>query len=137
MQTYAIAVLCVIVFSAAIMFPVFYRRKVLNLKTLISVTSASLICAFALPGLFYLISSYKNVDANSSALIITTVATVCAFIVFVFILSLIISYIVPKIVLASKKADMLAVEAAAGEISAVSDSAREKNYLDRSLSTLL
>lgn len=131
MLTYAIAVLCVIVFSAAIMFPLFYRRKVLNFKTLVSVVSASLISAFALPGMFYLISSYKNADMNSSALIIATVATVGAFILLVFILSMMISYIVPRIALTSKKTNMLAAEAVASEISAAADSAQGGNYLEQ------
>jgi len=131
MLVYAIAVLCVIVFSAAIMVPVFYRRKVLSFRTLVSVVSASLISAFALPGIFYLISSYKNIDMNSSALIIATTGAVGAYILIVFILSLIISRIVPKIALTSKKTDMLAAEGVAGEISAASDSAQGGNYLEQ------
>ncbi len=131
MQIYAIAVLCVIVFSAAILFPVFYRKKVMNFKILVSVVSASLISAFALPGMFYLISSYINVDMNSSALIIATVATAVAYILLVFILSLMISFIVPKIAFTSKKTDMLAAEAVAGEISAAADSVQGGNYLEQ------
>jgi tetratricopeptide (TPR) repeat protein len=131
MLFYAIAVLCVIVFSAAIMFLVFYRNKVLNVKTLVSIVCASLISAFALPGIFYLISSYKNVSMDSAALDLATAATVCVYILLVFILSLIISYIVPKISLPSKRTDMLAAEAAAGEISAASDSAQGGNYLEQ------
>jgi len=131
MLIYAIAVLCVIVFSAAIILLVFYRRKVLSFKTIVSVMSASLISAFALPGIFYLISSYYNVDKNSSALIIATVATVGAYILLVFILSLIISYVVPKFSLTSKKTDMLAAEGVAGEISAASEPAQGENYLEQ------
>ncbi len=131
MLIYAIAVICVIVFSAAILIPVFYRKKVLNIKTLISVVSASLISAFAMPGMFYLISSYKNVDMNSSALIITTITTVGAFILLVFILSMMVSYIVPQITFTSKKTNFLSAEAAAGELSATADLAQEGNYLEQ------
>ena len=115
MTTYAITVLCIIVSSAAIMFLIFYRIKALNPKTLLSIMIASMISAFTLPGIFYLMSAFGLFNMKSSEIIMAVLAAIAIYILFVFILSLIISYIVPKISIGSKNAVGTVPEAAAGE----------------------
>ena len=131
MDIYAVAVLCAIVFSGAIMFVIFYRMKVLNSKTLVSIVIASLISALALPGIFYLISSYKKVNMKSSTLLVATLISAVAYIILVFIMSLITSYIISRIAVKPRKTNDLAASSVNAEDTATADIEQGENYLEQ------
>lgn len=131
MDIYAVAVLCAIVFSGAIMFVIFYRMKVLNSKTLVSIVIASLISALALPGIFYLISSYKKVNMKSSTLLVATLISAVAYIILVFIMSLITSYIFSRIAVKPRKTNDLAASSVNAEDTATADIEQGENYLEQ------
>lgn len=131
MDIYAVAVLCAIVFSGVIMFLIFYRMKVLNSKTLVSIVIASLISALALPGIFYLISSYQKVNMKSSTLLIAVLISVVAYIILVFIMSLITSYIISRVALKPRKTNDLAAGSANVEDTATAGIEQSENYLEQ------
>lgn len=143
MQLYAIAVICAVVISGAIMILLCYRAKLLDIKTLASITLVSLVSAFSLPAIFDLISSsYKDIDLRSSALVFVTLAAFATFIILVLILSVLISFIVPKIGVKLKDsspltADMGEIENEAAQVNASSntklaaDGHKDDNYLEQ------
>lgn len=142
MQMYAIAVVCAIIVSGAIMLLVCYRTKMLDIKTLVSITFASLISAFSLPIVFNLISSYRDNDLKSSALIFVTLAATATFIILVLILSMLISFVVPKISVRYKNSSPLTVDTgnmengatdnnALSDTNAAADAEPEANYLEQ------
>ncbi|NLV37273.1 MAG: hypothetical protein GXY17_11435 [Clostridiaceae bacterium] len=142
MQIYAIAVICAIVISGAIMLLLCYRAKLLEIKTLVSITFASLVTAFSLPVVFNLISSYKGNDLRSSALVFVTLAAFATFVILILILSVLISFIVPKIGSKSNKSSALTVDAGgvendAAQVNATSGvspdvaSQQDDNYLEQ------
>lgn len=94
MPAYAIAATCVVAVSSVIVFLVFYRMKVLNIRTLISVTLASLITALGLPVLFRLVSSGMDAGFDSASPSVTLLITVAAYLLIVVILSVVISFII-------------------------------------------
>ncbi len=142
MQIYAIAVVCAIVISGAIMLLVYYRTKVLDVKTLVFITFASLVSAFSLPLIFKMISSYRDTALKSSALVFVMLAAFVTFMILVLILSLLISYLVPKIGARFKKFGTLTVDAGSiekdttdtkeeAQTNAFSDTQQEDNYLEQ------
>ena len=94
---YTIAVICAIMISSIALIFIFRRLKLLNFRTLFSVTLASLICAAALPGLFSLISSNTNKAVGGSSLLSVTAAVIAIYIIIAFTLSLVIAHIIPRI----------------------------------------
>ncbi len=131
MDIYAVAVLSAIVFSGVIMFLIFYRMKVLNSKTLVSIVIASLISALALPGIFYLISSYQKLKMKPSTLLIATLISLVAYIILVFIMSLITSYIISRISVKPKKTNDLATGSVNAEETAAAGIEQGENYLEQ------
>ncbi len=143
MQMYAIAVVCAVVISGAIMLLICYRAKVLDMKTLMSIAFASIISAFSLPVIFNLISSYRNFNLKSSALIFVTLAAFATFIILVIILSVLISFFIPRIGARLKKSSTLTADTGgmkndasytneASEMNASSsDVQQEDNYLEQ------
>lgn len=126
MPTYAIAVLCTVIVSAAILFLIFLRMKILNVKTLLSVVLASVTAALALPGIFSILSSYKKGGMEPSVLILIAAAALAVYILLAFILSLLIAHIVPRIGTKKKKPN-----AAESETVLESAAAGEENYLEK------
>lgn len=94
MPAYAITVTCVVAVSSVIVFLIFYRMKVLNFRTLISVTLASLITALGLPALFSLVSSGMDGSFDFASPAVTLLVSVAAYLLIVVILSMIISFII-------------------------------------------
>ncbi len=97
MPDYMIAVICTVAVSGIIMSAVFHRLKVLNFRTVASVTLASLITAVILPGIFNTLSASESGGTDASFLLIITISAFVAYMFIVFILSVLISCLVPKI----------------------------------------
>ncbi len=105
MPEYAITVTCVVAASSVIVFLIFYRMKVLNFRTLLSVTLASLLTALGLPVLFGLVSSGMNGSIDSASPSVTLLITVAAYLLIVVILSMVISFIINGIGTKKEKPD--------------------------------
>lgn len=105
MPAYAITATCVVAASSVIVFLIFYRIKVLNFRTLLSVTLASLITALGLPVLFSLVSSGMDGSFDSASPSVTLLITVAAYLLIVVILSLVISFIINGAGTKKKKQD--------------------------------
>lgn len=93
--TYAIAVICAIVVSSVFMFLIFNRMRLLNFRLLLAVTLASLISAITLPGVFNAISANNSGASEFKNLLAVMVFSVAVYILLAFIMSLIISRVVP------------------------------------------
>ncbi len=94
MPAYAITATCVVAVSSVIVFLIFYRMKILNLRTLLSVALASLITALGLPALFSLVSSGMDGSFAFASPSVTLLVSVAAYLLIVVILSMIISFII-------------------------------------------
>jgi hypothetical protein len=94
MPAYAIAVTCVVAASSVLLFLIFYRMKVLNFKTLLSVILASLISALGLPAVFGLVSSGMGGSFDFTSPLVTLLVSIAAYLLIVVILSLIISFVI-------------------------------------------
>ncbi len=97
MPIYMISVACAAALSGIIMSVIFYRLKIFNYRTAASITLASLITALIMPGIFSVISSYKNSAIDPSAALTTTIISLLVYLIIAFILSIVISFILPKI----------------------------------------
>lgn len=130
MPIYTAAITSVIVVSAVIIFLVFNKLKILSFKTLLSITLASLICAISLPGIFNIISSRLNGLAEK--LLLITVATAAIYIVLAFILSMIISRVIPGLGAVPKTTKSLISEAGLSETEAT-----DENYLEQIYASII
>ena len=128
MQIYTIAVTGAIVVSAAIMFLIFSRLKILSFKTLLSVSVSSLISAIALPGIFNLISTNTDGAVAFHTLLQVTAATMAIYAMCTFILSMMISYILPKIGAVPQRSGLQISEVMTAESGMVSENCLEQIY---------
>lgn len=94
MPAYAITVTCVVAVSSVIVFLIFYRMKLLNLKTLFSVTLASLVSALGLPAVFGLVSGVMYGDTRTDSPAITLLVSIACYLLIVAILSVVISLVI-------------------------------------------
>lgn len=94
MPAYAITVTCVVAVSSVMVFLIFYRMKVLNFKTLLSVTLASLVSALGMPAVFSLVSNAMNGSAANASSVVTLLVSLAVYLLIVVILSIIISFII-------------------------------------------
>ncbi|HPZ06153.1 MAG TPA: hypothetical protein PK423_08980, partial [Clostridiales bacterium] len=97
MLVYMIAVICAVAVSGIILLIVFHRLKVLNFRTVASITLASLITAIIMPVIFSALSGGDTEKADPTVLIMVTIGAFIAYVIIVLILSILISLIVPKI----------------------------------------
>jgi hypothetical protein len=111
MPVYMIISVCTVAVSGIIMSVIFHRLKVFNFRTIASVTLASLITALVMPGIFSALSAGEN-DTDASFLLIITIAAFVAYMAIVFILSILISYLVPNSKTDKKAAKPAAVKTA-------------------------
>lgn len=95
MSTYAVAVICAIVVSSVFIFLIFNRMKLLNFRILLSVTIASLISAITLPGVFNAISANNSGASEFKTLLAIMIISVAVYILLSFIMSVIISHVIP------------------------------------------
>ncbi len=94
MPAYVVTVIGVVAVSSVVISLIFHRMKVLNFRTLLSVTLASLITALGLPSLFSLVSSGMDASFASASSTVTLLITVAAYLLIVAILSMVISFII-------------------------------------------
>jgi hypothetical protein len=125
MPAYAITVIGVVAVSSVIISLIFYRMKVLNFRTLLSVTLASLITALGLPALFSLVSSCMDASFDFASSTVTLLITVAAYLLIVVILSMVISFIINGTG-AKKQVPDASESGASGKASAEAD-----NYLEQ------
>lgn len=125
MPAYAITVTCVVAASSVIVFLIFYRMKVLNFRTLFSVTLASLITALGLPALFSAVSSGMDGSFEIASPLIVLMVSIAAYLLIVVILSLIISFIINGTGSKQKKRD------ASEDEDQDKASAEDDNYLEQ------
>ncbi|MEN6315620.1 MAG: hypothetical protein ABFD25_15405 [Clostridiaceae bacterium] len=115
MSTYAIAVICAIAVSSVFIFLIFNRMKLLNFRILLSVTIASLISAITLPGVFNAISANNNGDSEFKTLLAIMIISVAVYILLSFIMSVIISHVIPGKIGKKETSDSNRIEAVPAE----------------------
>lgn len=131
MPTFAAAATGAVIISTALMLIVFSRFKLLNIATLVAVTIASMISIAAFPLLFGLIARFNSGSSGTSALLFDSVLTMASFLVLAFLLSILITVVIPKPL---EKAAHAGIEASESENPAVGDSssaAENANYLEQ------
>ena len=97
MPTFAAAAFGAVIISAAVMLLVFSRLKLMNTMTLVSITFASLITIAVFPLVFGLIARLKGGAADLSTLMFVSALTIVFFLIIAFLLSILISTIIPKL----------------------------------------
>ncbi len=127
MPIYPIAVACTIVVSAAVLLLVFSRLKLLNRRILLSVTLSSMICAMALPGIFYAVSGSRNGTDELSAMLFVAAIAVALYVTLAFILSVVVSYVIP----AAGSQTAAAVESSTAEAALTDTSMSGDNLLEQ------
>jgi hypothetical protein len=126
MTIYIIAVICTILVSSAVIFLLMNRSRLMDLKTLAFIMIASLISAVALPVIYGVVFRYAGNDMGPSTVAVLMAAVFVIFAVIVFVLSLAVSRIAPRVGKTSGEQESLSAD----QVAAAADSG-ERNYLEQ------